>query len=135
MTVNTGFLTAFDGATMVDHTTSYALSTAVVNMTVQARVYTLPHGLNVNFDASSNSTITPNNAIQEVHHTVNGYTKADDLEQKLGVQGTLTHVSLGGTSKTCTAILTSAQRIGPGSVGDRATIQMRYEFRLVSMWA
>lgn len=133
--VKTGFLTAFDGSTLVNHSAYYALSFARVDMIVQNKTYVLPNGTKLNYDASTDSTVTPGTARQEVHYATSGYSVAGAIEAKLGNIGTLTHTDLASTAKACTAILTKAQRIGVSAIGDRAVMQMEYEFDLVTDWA
>ena len=133
MTVGVGYLTSFDGTTLVDHSTKRAVKFADVSYIVRDNVFVQPIGVKTNYDGTADSTVVPERASQLIYVTTGGGAFFATLAGKLGNYATnLTHVNVASSSTTATAIMTACRRVGPRDVNPNAVMMIYVEFNLIT---
>jgi len=134
MAIN-GYLTSFDGTTLINHTTLCATSTAVVTSVPHVLVYRLPNGAKSTYDGTADAAIIPGQATQDFFATSGGETLFNTLQGKKGNYATnLTLTGLAGGSQTATAFLFTVEDTTPrlhGPTGN-TTMNLRVTFELVT---
>ena len=130
-----GYLTAFDGTTLVNHSTLRATTVVGNTTTVHIKTYVLPNGTKVNYDAAADASTTPGKAIQEIHCDSGGGALYAALTAKLGFYGTLTLTKLATGALTCSAILEMVEDISLHPIHGTGYMKIRVTFELVSEWA
>lgn len=129
-----GYLTAFDGTTLINHSTLCAISVAQQASIVALRTYVLPNGTIVNYDGTSDAALTPGQISQEIMATSGGIALHDALAAKIGNYGTLTLTQLATGTVTANAILTSIEDISD-SMARADAMKISLTFQLVGDWA
>jgi hypothetical protein len=113
--MSNGYLTSFDGTTLINHTTLRALKAAVITPIPHLLIYTLPTGTRVNYNGTSDAVVTPGTASQDIFATSGGEAVFDALYAKLGnysasgAGGGLILTKLVGGTSTATAYLSSIE--------------------------
>ena len=135
-----GYLTSFDGTTLINHTTLCALKAADVSPTPHLLIYTLTTGARVNYNGTADAVVTPGTASQEIFATSGGEAVFNALYAKLGnysasgAGGGLVLTKFTGGNLTATAYLYSVEDITDrihGPTGD-TTMIMRVTFEMVT---
>ena len=128
-----GYLTQFKATTLVNHTTLHASDPALLTKKVFIPVETLPSGVKVYYNGTSDSTVTPGNATQAIYATTGGATLYDSLLSQVGNYGVLTVSKINGGSSTCNAILAGVNDTTRFITG-AAHIQLSASFELLTDW-
>lgn len=133
--VNTvGYLSAFDGTTLVDGSTKFAAAYVQNAAQVVLKTYRLPNGTVVNYDGTSDSALTVGPISQEVYAASSALTFYNTLVGKLGHYGTLTLTKLAGGTTTTSAILTAVRDVTPALTA-RSAMNIVVEFEVVTSWS
>ena len=133
MSNNVGFLTLFDGTTLVNHSDQRATDVVDNTSGVNVPLVILPNGTKVYYNGTSDSTTTPGRAIQRFAEWSDGVSIYGTLVGKLGHIGTLTKTRLGGTTYTCDAVLIGVRDVTP-ILRTRANMIIEVEFELLTDW-
>ena len=130
-----GYLTAFDGTTLINHSTLRATGVVANTTTAHIRTYVLPNGTKVNYDGTADGAVTPGKATQRIYCVSGGATLYAALAGKLGYYGTLTLTKLATGTTTCSAILESAEDITQRVIHGTGYMEILVTFELVSEWS
>lgn len=130
------YISAFDGATIVNGTTMKHRSLLPPTGEVLNRIVDLPNGTLMNYDGSSDPVLVPGVARQ--HVVISGATAVtlyDAIAAKQGLLGTITRtrVSNGNTS-TASGICLSVSPL-TSSKPTQGFIEAVVEFRLIGDWS
>jgi hypothetical protein len=122
-----GFITSFDGSTIVNHTTQCGVKFAEADYIVHNRTYVLPDGTKANYDGTADSALTANRASQLFFVTTGAAAILDGLAAKTGHYGTLVH-----DDQSWNAIMLQPKRVGPTDMSNTASMTILVEFDLIS---
>ena len=129
-----GYLTAFDGVTLLNHSTLKATNNVSNTSTVLLRTHVLPSGFKVYYPAAADSPVTPGKATQDIYCVSGGEALYGALTPKLGHIGTLTLTKLATGTLTCSAVLEAVDNITQRSIHGTGYMQIRVTFELISEW-
>lgn len=128
-----GWITAFDGTTIINGTTAKHRSMIAGTEVVRSAFYTLPNGTKMNYDGTGDPVMMPGPFSQHIVATDDSHIR--DCLAKLGMRGTATLTRVvGAPTKTCTAILTKVE-ILPTSLPSKDYYEYIVYFEQEDDWA
>jgi len=123
-----GYLTAFDGLTLIDHSTKTGRTPLSNAATVNLPIYVLPNGTKAYYNGTTDATLTPGRMTQGLLCTASGRTFYNQIVAKLGNYGVLTLTKANGGTATANAILLAVIDVTPGlAVRDYIWIDATFE--------
>ena len=130
-----GYLITVDSTTIVNHTTLKARNVIQNTATANIRTYTLPTGVKVDYDGSSDVGVTPGTMTQEIVATTGGIALYWTLAAKIGDYVTSVFSPLSGADLTNTSTrIVSVDDVTPGlKRSDEVHISITID--IVGTWA
>lgn len=130
-----GYVSAFDGVTLVDGTSKLAASFDFASVEVSTKIKRLPNGTIVRYDGTDDSDMLPGNTQSVTVYCKNSYkTFVEQMHGKIGDYGVLTFTKLSGGTVTCNAVLTDVKDATP-ILTARNRGRVRMTWQLVSLWS
>lgn len=130
-----GYLSAFDGITLVNRTTRFDMGWVTAAAQVLTRTERLPNGTIINYDGNTDSIVVPGNlSPQEIYVSEGAESFFASLVAKLGHVGTLTLTKKAGGTVTTTAILTAVKDTTPRLIQGDA-LRITVQFTVIDAWA
>lgn len=128
-----GYISAFDGLTLVNGTTPAATLAAINHVDDTAvvinRFVTLPNGTVLNLDGTEDADTSPGKATQIIRSSQSAFIFYNSVKSKKGVRGTITKTLLLFGSQTCTGVLMDVRIVEPfTSAEDRVELELDFQF-------
>lgn len=134
MTDFLGYISAFDGLTLVDGSAKKAKNLIGITNTVNNSLYTLPNGTVVNYEGTADSVTSPGSATQNITIKTSAAAFYNSLSAKIGNRGTVTRTNVTTGTQTCTGILVDV-KILDESVWPKGFLMLALTFNFETNWA